>query len=296
MKEIVILSGKGGTGKTSLTAAFAHLSDNLVVCDADVDAADFHLLAHPDIIEQHDFVAGNAAVIDRDKCTECGTCIDVCRFEAVSNEFFINEITCEGCGVCVKFCPEQIIGFPEKRCGEWYISDSRFGPLVHARLGIAEENSGKLVALVRKEARFLAEKTKADILLTDGPPGIGCPVIASLSGADAVILIVEPTVSGVHDMKRVAELALHFRVPCMLSINKYDINAELTSNIEQTSEEMGIEVLGKIPFDPVFIRSMAVGKNIFEYGEHSVTLDAVQSVWEKAMASSQLKEPKKIIL
>ncbi|MBU4480684.1 4Fe-4S binding protein, partial [Patescibacteria group bacterium] len=178
MREIVIISGKGGTGKTSLTAAFAALAKNSVLCDADVDAADLHLLMQPEIRQQTDFMGGGIAVINPDLCIGCGTCMELCRFEAITDRFEVDTIRCEGCGVCVDFCPEKAIDFPTKRCGEWYLSDTRFGPMVHARLGIAEENSGKLVSLIRKEVRQLAEERGADLVITDGPPGIGCPVIA----------------------------------------------------------------------------------------------------------------------
>ena len=213
MKELIVISGKGGTGKTSLMAAFASLAENKVLCDADVDAADLHLIMAPEVRERRDFQSGNTAVIDQDKCTECGQCLDLCRWNAISNDFEVNAIACEGCGVCVYFCPEKAIDFPENTCGEWFVSDTRFGPMVHARLGIAEENSGKLVTLVRQQAGKLAEAKNLDLILTDGPPGVGCPVIASVGGATAVLIVTEPTVSGVHDMQRVAQLAAHFKFP-----------------------------------------------------------------------------------
>ncbi|MGD9023120.1 MAG: ATP-binding protein, partial [Deltaproteobacteria bacterium] len=228
MRELVIISGKGGTGKTSLIAAFASLAESKALCDADVDAADLHLLTNPSIKERHDFQGGSTAVIDRDRCTECGLCRDLCRWAAVRETFEVDPIACEGCGVCVYFCPEQAIDFPVKTCGQWFISDTRFGPMVHARLGIAEENSGKLVTLVRREARALAERKMLDLIITDGPPGIGCPVIASIGGASAVLIVAEPSVSGIHDMERVAQLAAHFKVPAMVCVNKFDLNLDQT--------------------------------------------------------------------
>ncbi|MBW2208352.1 MAG: 4Fe-4S binding protein, partial [Deltaproteobacteria bacterium] len=186
MKELVVISGKGGTGKTSVMAAFASLAENMVLCDADVDAADLHLITNPRVQEHHDFEAGHRAIINPDKCTQCGLCRDLCRWNAISEDFQINPLDCEGCGVCVHFCPEEAVDFPINTCGEWFRSDTRFGPMVHARLGIAEENSGKLVALVRQEAKKLAEKRSSNLILTDGPPGVGCPVIASIGGASAV--------------------------------------------------------------------------------------------------------------
>ena len=219
MREMIVISGKGGTGKTSLMAAFASLAENKVLCDADVDAADLHLIMEPEIIKRSNFKSGHSAVVHAAKCTECGLCRYLCRWQAISPNFEVDPISCEGCGVCVYFCPEQAIDFPENTCGEWFISNTRLGPMVHARLGIAEENSGKLVTLVRREARKLAEEKGLDLILTDGPPGVGCPVIASIGGADAILIVTEPTVSGRHDMQRVAQLAAHFKVPAMICIN-----------------------------------------------------------------------------
>lgn len=279
MKELVIISGKGGTGKTSLMAAFAALSEKRVLCDADVDAADLHLLMAPDVKEHHDFQGGGLALIDGDKCTGCGLCRDLCRFHAISDHFEVDPILCEGCGVCVDFCPEQAVDFPVQTCGEWFISDTRHGPMIHARLGIAEENSGKLVTLVRQEAKKLAEAQNLDMIITDGPPGVGCPVIASIGGAAALLIVTEPTVSGLHDMQRVAELAAHFRVPAMVCVNKFDLNPDQTRAIETLSREMGLTVLGRIPFDPVFTKSMVQGKIIFEYDDRSDVCKAVKSIW-----------------
>ncbi|HUV77175.1 MAG TPA: ATP-binding protein [Desulfobacterales bacterium] len=279
MKELVVISGKGGTGKTSLMAAFASLAENKVLCDSDVDAADLHLLTDPEIKERHDFRGGSTAVIHPDKCTECGLCRDLCRFDAINEAFKVDLIECEGCGVCVDFCPEQAIDFPVKTCGEWFISDTRFGPMVHARLGIAEENSGKLVTLVRQEAKKLAEKNKLDLLLTDGPPGIGCPVIASIGGATALLIVTEPTVSGLHDMERVAQLAAHFKVPGMVCVNKFDLNPEQTHAIEKLAEEKNLAFVGRIPFDPVFTESMVQGKTIFETKTGSKIGQAVERIW-----------------
>ena len=281
MKELIVISGKGGTGKTSLMAAFASLAENKVLCDADVDAADLHLIMDPEVRKRHDFQSGNTAVIDQDQCTECGVCFDLCRWEAISDDFKVNSIECEGCGVCVHFCPEKAIDFPENTCGEWYISDTRFGPMVHARLGIAEENSGKLVTLVRQEARNLAEEKNLHLILTDGPPGVGCPVIASIGAADAVLIVTEPTVSGKHDMERVVQLAAHFKVPAMICVNKFDLNLELARNIENFAKEKGLSCLGRIPFDSIFTRAMIQGQTIFEYNTKSKTAQAITGIWER---------------
>ena len=279
MKELIIISGKGGTGKTSLMAALAYLAKNKVLCDADVDAADLHLITDPDIIEKHDFQGGHKAVINKDLCTECGLCLDLCRWEAISESFEVDSIECEGCGVCVYFCPEKAIDFPINTCGEWYISDTRLGPLIHARLGIAEENSGRLVALVRKEAKKLAEQKKLELILTDGPPGIGCPVIASIGGASAVLIVTEPSVSGKHDMQRVVQLAHHFKVPAFLCINKFDINKNLTDEIKKFAKEKGLACLGYIPFDQIFTKAMVQGQTIFEYDSNSPSAQAVRKIW-----------------
>ncbi len=281
MKELVVISGKGGTGKTSLMAAFAALAENNALCDADVDASDLHLLMSPQVKECHEFQGGSTAVIDRDRCTECDLCRDLCRWNAISENFEVDSIECEGCGVCVYFCPERAIDFPVKTCGEWFISDTRFGPMVHARLGIAEENSGKLVTLVRQETRKIAQLNNLDLMTTDGPPGIGCPVIASIGGATAVLIVTEPTVSGLHDMERVAQLAAHFRVPAMLCVNKFDLNPEQAKAIERLAEKRDIDALGRVPFDPVFTRSMIQGKTIFENNAASETGSAVRHIWEK---------------
>ena len=279
MKELVVISGKGGTGKTSLMAAFASLAENKVLCDADVDAADLHLLMDPDIKENHDFQGGNTAVILTDRCIECGLCRDLCRWDAISEAFIVDHIECEGCGVCVDFCPEEAIDFPIKTCGEWFISNTRFGPMVHARLGIAEENSGKLVALVRQEAKKLAEKNKLDLLITDGPPGVGCPVIASVGGASAVLVVAEPTVSGLHDMERVAQLATHFKVPVMVCVNKFDLNFDQTEAIENLAKENNMTIVGRVPFDPVFTESMVQGQTVLEYVGNSEIRSSINEIW-----------------
>ncbi|MFH1293954.1 MAG: 4Fe-4S binding protein [Pseudomonadota bacterium] len=280
MKEIVIISGKGGTGKTSIIAAFASLVENKVLCDADVDAADLHLIMDPEIKEHHDFESGRTAIINQDKCTECGLCRDLCRWDAISEDFVVDSIKCEGCGVCYYFCPEKAIDFPLNTCGEWYLSETRFGPMAHARLGIAEENSGKLVTLIRQEGKKLAEKNNLDLLLTDGPPGIGCPVIASMGGATAVLIVTEPTVSGRHDMERVAELAAFFKIPAMMCVNKFDLNPSQGEAIEAFARERNISVIGRVPFDPVFTKAMVQGKTIVEFDGQSEGCVAAKSIWE----------------
>ncbi len=280
MKELVIISGKGGTGKTSIVASFASLAKNMVLCDADVDAADLHLIMNPTIKDTHDFQGGNTAIIDKDKCTECGMCVDLCRWNAIDENYRVDPLECEGCGVCVYFCPEKAIDFPLNTCGQWFRSETRFGPMVHARLGIAEENSGKLVTLVRNEAKSLAEARGMDLILTDGPPGIGCPVIASIGGASGLLIVTEPTVSGKHDMERVSQLAAHFKVPAMVCVNKFDLNPEKAQEIEDFSVQKGLKVLGRIPFDPVFTKSMIQAKTVFEYDAQSEAAQSVKKIWQ----------------
>ena len=279
MKELIVISGKGGTGKTSFVAAFASLTANKVLCDADVDAADLHLILNPHVFKRADFISGHTAVIDTTACTECGLCINLCRFDAIDRDFKINPIACEGCGVCVYFCPEKAIDFPKNICGEWFTSDTRFGPLVHARLGIAEENSGKLVTLVRQESKRLADEKNLDLILTDGPPGIGCPVIASIGGASAALIVTEPSLSGIHDMQRIVRLADHFNIPAMVCVNKFDLNPDLTADIEAFAKEEGLICLGRIPFDPAFTGAMVQGQTIFESNSNSMASRAIRQIW-----------------
>lgn len=289
MREIVIISGKGGTGKTTLTAAFCALAQDAVFCDADVDAADLHLLLQPQIQEQHDFIGGAKAEIQPERCTACGLCQDLCRFKAIcashNAELAVDPLLCEGCGVCVDLCPEKAIDFPPQRCGEWYISNTRFGPLVHARLGIAEENSGKLVHLVRKEAMKLAEQKARQLIITDGPPGIGCPVIAAIGGAALVLTVVEPTLSGKHDMERVLDLAAHFKVPARLIINKYDLNSRMAESIVQAAKGRGVACLGRIPFDRAFTLAMVQGQTLFDYPGAEVRKEELRRIWVEILAA-----------
>lgn len=281
MKELVIISGKGGTGKTSIVSAFASLASSHVLCDTDVDAADLHLIMNPTIKEQHVFIAGHKARIDREKCSACGKCIELCRWNAISDKFIVDSFSCEGCGVCRYFCPEQAIQFLPNTCGEWYISSTRYGKMVHAKLGIAEENSGKLVALIRRKAKEIAEENHLDLILTDGPPGVGCPVIASIGGASAVLIVTEPTVSGKHDLERVAQLVHHFNVPAMICINKSDINPSISIEIEKMAQSLSIDMLGHIPFDPIVTIAMINGKTVFEYDSTSGASYHIKSIWEK---------------
>ena len=297
MKEILILSGKGGTGKTSITAAFAALAHTtthpgkILLCDCDVDAADLHLLLNPENIQSADFQGGNVAVINQDSCSGCGQCQELCRYKAVIQEedggYYIDEIGCEGCGVCVDLCPETAIDFPVKTSGEWFIANTRFGSMVHARLGIAEENSGKLVTLIRKEARERAEKQALELLLTDGPPGIGCPVIAALGGVSLVVIVTEPTVSGLHDLERVGKLAAHFKVPALVCVNKADLNPEQSLAIKEKSLAGGMGFIGELPFDPAFTKAMIAEQTILEYAPDAAVSLAVQAVWEQIIKACE---------
>jgi MinD superfamily P-loop ATPase len=285
IKELIVISGKGGTGKTSLLGAFASLATDKVLCDADVDAADLYLILEPEIRKRQDFQEGHRAVIDPNRCTECGLCRDLCRFHAISPDFKVDPIECEGCGVCVHFCPADAIDFPIKTCGELFISETRCGPMVHARLGIAEDNSGKLVTLTRREARELAKNRGLGLILTDGPPGLACPVIASIAGAAAVLIVTEPTLSGHHDMDRVVELANHFEIPASICVNKYDLNPDMTGVIEQYAKERGLPILGRIPFDPIFTKAMVQNQTIIEYDGKSQAAQALREIWQEVISN-----------
>lgn len=279
MKEIVVLSGKGGTGKTSIVGSLAALAQSKVLADCDVDAADLHLLLKPTTQQNHEFWSGQVAVIDEEKCTQCGLCQDVCRFEAIK-DFKVNPISCEGCGFCYNICPDEAVTMKESLSGQWFISDTKYGPLVHARLGIAQENSGKLVALVRQQAKLIAEKQNLDYIISDGPPGIGCPVISSLSGADLVLLVTEPTLSGIHDLERVIGVCHHFGVPALACINKYDINEDNTHQIKNYCLNQGVEVAAKVPFDNVVTEALIQGLPVVEYSQGKVTKE-IKSLWQR---------------
>jgi MinD superfamily P-loop ATPase len=280
MKQIVVISGKGGTGKTVITGAFAALAKNHVMADCDVDAADLHLLLQPKIKFRQDFRSGLSAVIDKKICQQCAKCIAACRFNAISDSFVIDHVSCEGCGFCSYICPVGAIKMEENLAGEWFISQTRFGSMVHAKLGIAEENSGKLVSLVRKQAKELALKINCDWVIIDGAPGIGCPVIASLSGIDCAVVVTEPTLSGLHDALRVIEVTKHFNVPSRLVINKYDLNPDMSEKIEDHCAKNGISLIGKVRFDKTVVEAMVEGKTIMEYKDTPVK-DEIRGIWEK---------------
>lgn len=282
MKELVVISGKGGTGKTSLVASFAALANNAVHADCDVDAADLHLILSPEIKHQDTFIGGKIAHINQDLCTSCGRCREVCRYDAITPDYVVEEISCEGCGVCVWNCPESAITFEPRESGKWFISETRHGPMVHARLGIAEENSGKLVALVRKEAKELAKARGRDLILVDGPPGIGCPVISSVTGADFILIITEPTVSGLHDLQRVVKLTKHFQIPAAACVNKHDLNSEMAAKIAAYCDENDIPVVGNIPFDSQVTKAQMVGQSVVEYSNGKLS-ETIRTVWERVL-------------
>ena len=290
MKEMVCISGKGGTGKTSLVASFAAMAENAILADCDVDAPDLHLILKPRKLHTENFKGGKRARIDPGQCNACGTCLKLCRFGAImetdpsgsqtAHRFKVDPIACEGCGVCAHFCPQGAIRFEEVVNGQWYISETRYGPMVHAALGIAEENSGKLVSLVRSQSKMIAEEKGLDLIIVDGSPGIGCPVIASLAGVDLVLIVTEPTLSGFHDLDRVAELADHFQVPTTVCLNKADINPSLSKKIEEWCGNKGISMIGRIPYDLDFTRAQIQGKSLVEFSNGS-TSQAVKRLWEK---------------
>ena len=278
MKEVVILSGKGGTGKTSIVGCFAALAQSKVLADCDVDAADLYLLLNPSMKEENEFWSGQVAVIDDKECTECGLCQDVCRFGAI-NDFKVDPISCEGCGFCLHICPVEAVTMKESLSGHWFISDTKYGHLVHARLGIAQENSGKLVALVRQQAKQIGERDGLSYIISDGPPGIGCPVISSLSGANLALLVTEPTLSGIHDLERVLGVCHHFGIPVLVCINKYDVNKDNTRQIENYCLNQGVEVASKIPFDNVVTEAIVQGLPVVEYSQGKVTQE-IESLWQ----------------
>ena len=279
MKEVVILSGKGGTGKTSIVGSFAALAQSKVLADCDVDAADLYLLLNPSIKEENEFWSGQVAFIDEEKCTQCGLCQDVCRFGAI-NDFKVDPISCEGCGFCYHICPDEAITMQENLSGHWFISDTKYGHLVHARLGIAQENSGKLVALVRQQAKQIADRDGLTYIISDGPPGIGCPVISSLSGANLALLVTEPTLSGIHDLERVLSVCHHFGIPALVCVNKYDLNEDNTRHIENYCLKQGIEVAARIPFDNAVTEAIVHGLPVVEYSQGKVTHE-IESLWRR---------------
>lgn len=293
--EIVILSGKGGTGKTSITAAFAAMAENVVLADCDVDAADLHLILSPEIYHSENFASGAKAEIKTENCTACGLCKELCRFNAIKvirNEFTIDKYACEGCGLCKEACPADAIIIINPENNLLYLANCRFGPVVYGKLATAEENSGKLVSKIRQYAKSISRDKHAEYIIIDGPPGIGCPVISSVTGANLVIAVTEPTLSGWHDLKRLIELTSEFHTAVYVIINKYDLNEDMTNTIENNLRDKGIPVLGRLPYDEAVIYALLESKTITEYQPGGVIANELNKMWEKII--SMVYEPKSI--
>ncbi len=287
MKELVVVSGKGGTGKTTVTASFAVLAENKVMADCDVDAADLHLLLNPQNIRSEAFVSSQVAYIDREQCFECDICRNVCRFDAISEDYIVNPLLCEGCRLCQRMCPAEIIEMRKQENGRWHLAETRYGPMVYAQLGVAEENSGQLVSLVRQEAQKLAKEKNLNYIIIDGPPGVGCPVNSALTGTNLAVIVTEPTLSGIHDLKRILDLTGHFKVPALIVVNKFDLNEENTRTIELYCREKGVPVVGKIPFDTTVIDALRAGKIVVEYGKDGWVTRAIESIWQAVFRKLQ---------
>ena len=298
-KELVVISGKGGTGKTSVVACFAALAERVVLADCDVDAADLHLVLQPDVRRSEDFSGGSRARIKVECCVACGKCAEACRFGAISFDgpasdvvdktYRVDEIACEGCSVCAHVCPAGAVDFAPVTNGKWFVSETRHGPMVHARLGVAEENSGKLVSLVRSEARNIAEQRSLPLVLIDGSPGIGCPVIASVTGADLALVVTEPTLSGLHDLERVADLTRHFGIRTLLCVNKWDLNRELTAKIEAWAGPRGLRLVGRIRYDNAFTQAQIKGLSLVEYAADGVA-DEIRELWANVLTALAAQE------
>jgi MinD superfamily P-loop ATPase len=279
LKQLTILSGKGGTGKTTVTASLVTLANNPVIADCDVDAPDLHMLLHPEIVETQDFQGAGLAEINAEKCVQCDLCQKACRFGAIT-DLKVDAMRCEGCGTCVLVCPEKAIHLKDRVCGQAFISKTTYGMMAHALLFPGESNSGKLVTLVRQNAQRIARETGSGGILIDGPPGLGCPVIASITGVDVGLVVTEPTVSGIHDMKRVLKLLNHFNVLPLVCINKFDINGENTKRIRGFCAEHQISVVGEIPFDSVATEAMVSEKPVVIYSPENAVSRELQEIWE----------------
>lgn len=287
VKQLTVISGKGGTGKTTVSSSFAALAENPVIADCDVDAADMHLILHPEITEKYDFFGLQTAHIDYSKCNSCGICAKSCRFGAIDLRFSIDSYKCEGCAVCAYVCPENAITMTDKKAGEYYCSETRFGPLVHARLEIGEEASGKLVSHVRRRAMEVARERSKDLIIIDGPPGTGCALIAAITGADIVLIVTEPTLSGIHDMQRVADVAKHFRIPVAVCINKYDINREITGQISDYCKDRGMDIAGMLPYSKSPVEAMLSGRTVIEMSDDTFSAK-IRTMWQKLSSGTDL--------
>ncbi len=281
MRQITIISGKGGTGKTTLVASFAALAENIVIADCDVDAPDLHLLLHPEVVKREEFKGLDVAAMDKSKCIECGICEAACRFKAISDTgsgYEVNPTRCEGCGVCVFVCDQDAIRLEERVSGYAFISKTKYGTMAHAQLNIAEEASGKLVTVVRSNAQRVAEEEGSELILIDGSPGIGCPVIASLTGVDLALVVTEPTMSGLHDLERILDVTRHFGITSVVCINKYDINEANSRRITGFCQERGVTIVRNIPYDPVVTEAMVAAMPVVEFSDGAVS-DAIREIW-----------------
>ncbi len=292
MKQIVIISGKGGTGKTTLTAAFSQLAENAVLADCDVDAADLFLVIKPERFrkEPEDFFSGYKFSVDKNRCSGCGKCIEVCRFDAITMEnassdnpnwkiAYVDPLACEGCGCCADVCPAEAIISKDAHSGQIFIADTRFGPMIYGKLGIAESNSGKMVAAIRKYALEIANSENHKYIVIDGSPGIGCPVIASLSGVNQAIIVTEPTLSGLHDLKRILKLCRHFNIAASAIINKYDLNPQISNKLEEYCRQEKIDIAGKIAFDRIFVEANSNSQTILEHAPSSHAAKQIEEIW-----------------
>ena len=283
MKQLTVISGKGGTGKTTIAAAFASLAKNAVFADCDVDAADLYLILNPEIKDTIEFSGMKIAVKDHEECIGCGECLERCRFDAIDEKYNIINGRCEGCGVCEFVCPVDAIRLVDRKSGFAYKSKTRFGPMAHAVLNTAEEASGKLVNLVRNHARLMADKNNNDLIIIDGPPGIGCPVISAITGVDMVLIVTEPTLSGIHDMERILGVAGHFDIAAAVCINKEDINQENAKKIEEYCKIKNIPVVGKLPYDNAATSAMIEGKTLIEHSSNGPLSNNVKKMWKNIM-------------
>jgi MinD superfamily P-loop ATPase len=287
-KELVVVSGKGGTGKTSVVASFAALAPSAAIADCDVDAADLHLVLQPEVLSREDFSGGWRARVLAERCTACGRCAEVCRFDAIGpgadGTYRVDAIACEGCGLCEYVCEAGAVDFSPCVNGEWYVSRTRCGPMVHARLGIAEENSGKLVTLVRTQAKKLAEDRGLSLVLIDASPGIGCPVIASVTGAALALVVTEPTLSGLHDLERVADLTASFGIRTLVCVNKYDLNEEMSEKIERRARERGLKLAPRVRYDPAVTVAQVQQRSVVEHGADGAAAD-IRAVWSMVWAA-----------
>ena len=288
MKRITVISGKGGTGKTTIVSNLAYLADNFILADCDVDAPNLHILLEPENIEERVYKSGKLAIKDESKCINCGICYDYCKFDAITEDYKIDPIKCDGCNVCATMCPNDAINLEIKETGQIFKSQSRFGPMIHAKLKAGADNSGKLVSEVRQEADDFAEQKDKELILVDGSPGIGCPVIASLNGVDAALVVTEPTMSGLSDLKRILEVTEYFNISTMVAVNKFDLNMNITEKIEKYCQEKDIPVVGKVPFDPLINEALRDGELIVESYKESNTTSSIIKIWEKIKDLKQI--------